>query len=58
LKTLEYRKHIGFYNKRIIPYILYLRIDKDNKVTKSSEENIGAGPQTSLNIKSSGAIVL
>jgi hypothetical protein len=55
---LEYRKHTKFGNKRIIPYILCMCIDKDNKVTKPSEENIGARPQTSLNIKSSVAIVL
>jgi hypothetical protein len=32
---LEYRKHIGFYNKRIIPYIFYMHIDKNNKVMKT-----------------------
>jgi len=53
LKTLEYRKHIGFCNKRIIPYIFCMRIDR----RKTSEKNIGARPQTSLNIKLSGAVV-
>jgi hypothetical protein len=35
-----------------------MRINKDNKVTKTIKENIRAGPKTSLNIKSSGAEVL
>jgi len=38
LKTLEYRKHIEFYNKRIIPYIFCMHIDKNNKVTKTIRE--------------------
>jgi hypothetical protein len=35
-----------------------MRIDKDNKVMKTIKKNIVARPQISLNIKSSGAVVL
>ena len=31
---------------------------KDNKVMKTKKKNIGAGPQTSLNIKLSRTVVL
>jgi hypothetical protein len=31
-----------------------MRINKDNKVTKTIRKNIRARPQTTLNIKSSG----
>jgi hypothetical protein len=55
---LKRGKYIKFRNKRIIPDIFNVRINKDNKITKPSEENIGAGPQTSLKINSSGAEVL
>jgi hypothetical protein len=51
---MKNRKHIRFYNKRVIPYMFGMRINKDNKVTKTIRKNIGARPQTSLNIKSSG----
>jgi hypothetical protein len=51
-------KHIRFGNKRIIPYMYGMRIDKYNKVTESIRRKHRAGPQTSLNIKSRGVIVL
>jgi hypothetical protein len=35
-----------------------MRIDKYNKVMEAIKKNIRAGPQTSLNIKSSGVVVL
>ena len=35
LKMMEYRKHIRFYNKSIIPYLFCMCIDKKNKVTKT-----------------------
>ena len=38
LKTMEGRKHIKFHNKRIIPYMFYMRIDKNNKVIKTIRE--------------------
>jgi hypothetical protein len=52
---MEYKKHIRFFNKRIIPYMFCMCIDKDNKVKKTIRV---ARHQTSLNIKSSGAVVL
>jgi hypothetical protein len=54
---MKNRKHIRFYNKRVIPYMFGMRINKDNKVTKTIRKNIGARPQTSLNIKLNGAVV-
>jgi hypothetical protein len=35
LKTLKGGKHIRFGNKRIIPYMFGMHINKDNKVTKA-----------------------
>jgi len=36
LKILEYRKHIGFGNKKIITYIFCMCINKDNKIPAES----------------------
>jgi hypothetical protein len=35
---IKNRKYIRFRNKRIISYIFYMRVNKNKKVTKPSEE--------------------
>jgi len=47
---MENIKYIKFHNKRIIPDILCMHIDKHKKITKISEEKIETGPQTLLKL--------
>jgi len=55
---MKNRKYIRFRNKKIIPYIFYMSINKNNKIIKTIIRKNRSRAQTSLKIKSSGAEVL
>jgi hypothetical protein len=55
---LKSGKDIRFHNKRIIPYMFGMHINKNNKIAEAIRRKHRSRPQTSLKIKSTGAEVL